>query len=313
MPSSWVRTFTDADDFGAAMRTSHTVFNVTERGAYRAHLTGAVLHNLLIQRISDNRARTFHTELIADRICLAFEMQPGPARFLNGMELAPTGIIRAEGGHAYYGRSSSAGALGFISFPRSEATRASQALIGDDVPRPGEILFATPAPDALARMRRLFEATITLVEDDTGVISHLGAARGLEQALIEAMVTCIAGDLREDRAALRHHGAIMRRFHRLIEQSGDEPLYIPEVCHELGTSLRTLHNCCQEHLGMGPKRFLLLRRMHRVRQALRASEPHETTVTEVLTRYGFWQFGRFAVEYKTLFGEVPSATLARPA
>ena len=102
----------------------------------------------------------------------------------------------------------------------------------------------------------------------------------------------------------------MRRFDSVIEEHFDEPLYIPELCREVGASVRTLNTCCQEHLGMGPKHYLLLRRMHMVRRALRQSALPDTTVTEVATRYGFWQLGRFAVEYKTLFGESPSDTLA---
>ena len=103
----------------------------------------------------------------------------------------------------------------------------------------------------------------------------------------------------------------MRRFHRVVEEHVGEPLYIPEICTAIGISERTLRICCQEHLGMGPKRYLLLRRMHLARRALREAVPDATSVTDVATRYGFWQLGRFAVEYQSLFGESPSATLRR--
>jgi AraC-like DNA-binding protein len=173
-------------------------------------------------------------------------------------------------------------------------------------------LLVAPAPAAIARLQRLHEAAGNLAEDAPAVLAHPEAARGLEQALVTAMLCCL-GDMnaREDRAAVRQHGAIMRRFYQVVEGCGDQPLYIPERCRVVGTSLRTLQACCQEQLGMSPKRYLLLRRMNLFRGTLRKSSAINATVTQIATRYGFWQFGRLAVEYKALFGESPSTTLSR--
>src|SRR5208282_3206695 len=142
---------------------------------------------------------------------------------------------------------------------------------------------------------------------------HHEAARGLEETLIEAMVACLAtGDVAEDSVAQRQHAMIMRRFRRVVEENPDQSLYLTEICEAIGVSDRTLRLCCQEHLGMGPKRYLLLRRLQLARRALRETASSAATVTEIAARYGFWRFGRFAGAYRSLFGEIPSATLHRP-
>ena len=166
----------------------------------------------------------------------------------------------------------------------------------------------------MAKLQRLHAAAGQLAEDAPEIIAHPEAAHGLEQALIEAMVGCLADAERcENSLAQGHHAIVMRRFRRVVEENPEEPLLIPEICKAIRVSIRTLQMCCQEHLGMGPKRYLLLRRMHLARRALRQSEATSTTVTRVATRYGFWQLGRFAVEYQSLFGESPSVTLSRPS
>jgi AraC-like DNA-binding protein len=128
------------------------------------------------------------------------------------------------------------------------------------------------------------------------------------------MVGCLGNDeAGEDSVAQRQHELIMRRFRRVVEENPGQPLYDAELCKAIGVSERTLRVCCQEQLGVGPKRYLQLRRLHLARRALREASADAATVTEVAMRYGFWHLGRFAGEYQSLFGEPPSSTLQRPA
>ncbi|MAM11106.1 MAG: hypothetical protein CML23_11735 [Rhizobiaceae bacterium] len=85
---------------------------------------------------------------------------------------------------------------------------------------------------------------------------------------------------------------------------------IVDICAATGVSQRRLQYAFQEYIGMSPNAYLRLLRLNRTRAALAAASPRETTVTRVAMQHGFLHFGRFAGDYKRVFGETPSATLA---
>jgi AraC-like DNA-binding protein len=310
MPSSAVRTFSDPDDYAASIRATRAEITVTGRGHFNAKLSRIDLHRLWMQRFSDNLPRIAHSAAISGRATISFRTQPGPSLLWGGVEMQPTNIVRHGEGDSTFQRSSASASWGAMSLPIADMASVGAAIGGCDLTPPRDALNITPATSAMAKLQRLHAAAGQLAEDAPEIIAHPEAARGLEQALIEAMVGCLGErEVQEDRSALRHHAIIMRRFRRAVDEIPDQPLYIPELCKAIGVSGRTLRACCHEQLGMSPKRYLLLRRMHLARRTLRESAPTAATVTEIATQYGFWQFGRFAGEYKSLFGELPSTTL----
>jgi AraC-like DNA-binding protein len=128
------------------------------------------------------------------------------------------------------------------------------------------------------------------------------------------MVRCLAeGAGIEITAGRRRHDAIIARLEDFLAENQDRAVYLTELCAATGVSERTLRSACEDHLGMAPIRYLTLRRMHLVRRALLRADASKTTVTHIVTNYGFWELGRFSVAYRTLFGELPSETLRRPA
>jgi AraC-like DNA-binding protein len=312
MPASAVRTFSDPDDYTASLRGVTSELTITGRGHFTAKLVGVDLHRLSVRRLTDNLPRSAHAADDPQYAFISFRTQPGPSLRRSGMELLASNIIRRGHGETYFQQSDGLACWGAISLPLEDMASLG-AGAGCDLTPPKDALIVTPPPAAMAKLQRLHAVAGQLAEDAPAVIAHPEAARGLEQALIEAMVACLGpGEVSEDRAALRQHSIVMRRFRRAVEENPDQALFIPELCRAIAVSERTLRICCQEQLGVSPKQYLLLRRMHLVRRSLRDSAPTATTVTEIATRYGFWQFGRFAGEYKSLFGELPSATLARP-
>lgn len=122
----------------------------------------------------------------------------------------------------------------------------------------------------------------------------------------------VAGKMSLSRAEpLRARQETVTRITRFLEARGSSHLHLAELCGAAGVSERTLRSIFHEVFGIGPGRYLRMRRLELIRVALAMADPAQDTVAAIATRYGFSDGGRMARDYLVLFGEYPSATLAR--
>ena len=311
MSSSLVLTTTDVDEFRAAVRPVNKDLTITGRGQFLASVTRIDAHDLWMQRSRECLSRVWELAIPPTRTAILFSAEPEPTMGWRGSEIAANKVIPARAGVSGWHTLSKAGTWGSMSLPNDRLAEAGIALLGRDVTPSHDAVALVVPPLVLRRLRRLHVAAGQLAETAPEIIDNPDAARGLEQSLTEAMVACLnATDVREDTAARQRHGVIIRRFHALTDARTDRALYLPEICKALGVNERTLFLCCQEQFAISPKRYLLLRRLQLARHALRIADPTTGSVTEVATRYGFWELGQFAVYYRRTFGKSPSTTLS---
>jgi len=88
-------------------------------------------------------------------------------------------------------------------------------------------------------------------------------------------------------------------------------LTVPELCEAIGASQRTLEYAFRESFDLTPPAFLRLQRLHTTQRRLMTSCRNNATVADIAHEQGFYELGRFAADYKRLFGELPSQTLRR--
>jgi transcriptional regulator GlxA family with amidase domain len=105
------------------------------------------------------------------------------------------------------------------------------------------------------------------------------------------------------------HASVVGRAEAYLRAHMDRPVSVARLCRVVGVSERSLRNAFRAVHGMGPKRWMLVERLEGVHRVLREDRSRPVTVTCVATDHGFNELGRFAVSYREVFGETPSATL----
>jgi AraC-like DNA-binding protein len=87
---------------------------------------------------------------------------------------------------------------------------------------------------------------------------------------------------------------------------------LADLCAAAGVSQRWLHKCFMDVIGVSPYQYIRLARLSKAHELFLMREPTPTLVKSVSLSVGYRLSGRFAKEYRSVYGENPSDTLRRP-
>lgn len=162
-----------------------------------------------------------------------------------------------------------------------------------------------PAAAALSRL----EAAVASGCSEEGGRREARAEGELLAAILGACTTIPQPSrVRPGRPAISRERILAQALKMMAEREHDV-VYVDDLCQAAGVCERTLRSVFHDYFGVGPIRYRHLRQFHKIRAALRVADRTRDTVTAVSSNFGIWDFGRFAAEYRTLFGERPSQSL----
>jgi AraC-like DNA-binding protein len=231
----------------------------------------------------------------------------------NGRPIAPDEIsVREEGGQheAVYLEEF---ACTFLHLPAAWADGDSTLLNPARDGAPHGVRADPVARSALAAIARAVEHATA---DRTSALRESEARRSLRAEILDTARTLLEpADVNRRRRArdVRTRQRIVRAADDYLRANLARPIYTEDLCTALGTSATRLHQAFDATFGISPHRYLKLRRMSMVRAALLSRCGPWRSVKAAALSHGFWHLGQFARDYRALYGEAPSNTLARAA
>lgn len=164
-------------------------------------------------------------------------------------------------------------------------------------------------PGAASRLRRIFADVSSLLTQRPEVMDDPSRVTWMSRDLVGTLVAALTPPLNghAERVSPAKRAFIVREARELVTQSPDGYASVEDLCRTLDVSRRAIQYSFQETLGITPSAYLRFVRMNGARRAIK----HANSVAEAAAAWGFWHFGRFAHDYKAIFGELPSETFRR--
>ncbi|NOR55106.1 MAG: helix-turn-helix domain-containing protein [Sulfurovum sp.] len=180
-------------------------------------------------------------------------------------------------------------------------------------------LVATDFPWILCATDKIFKDKNNILSDtienewqrvleEPNLFDNTNELEVMEKKIVKAIKYSFAGQTGE-RCHLKEGEKTALKVRSFLLNSLEETMSIQSIVEQFRTSDKTLENSFKSLFGITPKRFIDLLKLNRAHEDLQLAVTQTTNVSDIATKWGFSHFGRFAKEYKALFGVLPSETL----
>jgi len=184
------------------------------------------------------------------------------------------------------------------------------AMLGRTVVRPlvFDPVISHDAGDALGRSLALLSSEM---REPQGLATIPAMAQRLGRLVIAGLLSSCRHNysVELERSVGGYEPRSIRNAIAAIEERPAQIATVSDIAQAAGLSVRALDAGFRRHVGVPPMKYLRQVRLARVHQELLASDPTITTTTAIAHRWGFVHYGRFAAEYRTIYGRPPSDTL----
>jgi AraC-like DNA-binding protein len=305
--------FSNSGDFQEALRETGDVDLIaTSGGKFWARMSQIWLFHMSLLACEERLSRIAFVSVSPNMVRVTLPPKPEASLTLDGIGTRSDEIVTHSAGHCFHERTDGPCRWGTIFLPMRDLVLAGRSMRGTAFALPTGERRWRPAPEVLRSLVNLHNAAIRATATRPRLPVERESAHGLEQQLVFALIECLGDETTDQNGgSVRRWGDTMMRFEEALRAAPLATLSVNRIAIALDVSIATLRKCCQANLGMAPGRYLYLRRMGTVRQALHDADPTKATVAGIARLHGFGGRGHFAATYCSMFGELPSVTLRR--
>jgi len=133
----------------------------------------------------------------------------------------------------------------------------------------------------------------------------------LKDNLLDQLILVCSTSLDRYRPDKSNRSRVFQKVREYIFSNPTMDFRMDNLCDYVASCERTLQYAVKSFTGLTPLEYVKAHKMNHVRDELLIKDPQNTTISEVALQYGFLHASQFTIDYKQLFGELPSETFSR--